>query len=285
LASQLSNFISTLFGAGGSSILSFSCQDGKVVWKVSLPLAESSCFPINPGEGYINYLGRVFSQNIMAYMGNWRPTTSYCKNFLVKHDGVLWIALQDVPAGVVPAEGAFWTEFLQAGTAGTDGWSPVFALVADGSAREVLQVVDWVGGDGVKPATGMYVGSGGFTFDISLAVNLRGADGAPGINGTNGVDGRDGQDGRDGADGIYPVSTVSVAFVQPAANANVQIQIGNTGWMVVGQPIFITSGGFYEVVSINSPVLVTVKNLGSSQNAAPGTTISAGVGVAIGAFV
>lgn len=272
LASQLANFISTLFGSGNNSILRFECVNGKVAWIVDLSLAESPCFPIEAGEGYISYLGRIFGENVMAFMGEWSPTATYCKNFQVRYNDVLWIALQDVPVGTVPSEGAYWTEYLAAGTSGYDGWTPVLALVADGS-RTVVQVIDWVGGEGTKPTAGLYVGPSGFVVDAADATNVKGADGTNGTNGTNGTD------------GIYPVSILSVSFTQPTSGSNVQITTNQTGWMVVGQPIFITVGGFYEVVSIDSPTLVTIKNLGASVNAAPGTTVTAGVGIAIGAFI
>jgi len=90
------------------------------------------------------------------------------------------------------------------GTDGNDGWSPVFAVASDG-ARRVLQVSDWVGGEGTKPTTGQYVGSTGLTSTIGDAVDVRGpagADGTNGIDGTNGTNGTNGADGADGADGV-----------------------------------------------------------------------------------
>lgn len=59
------------------------------------------------------------------------------------------------------------------GLTGNKGWSPAFAIVSDG-ARRVLQVDDWVGGEGVKPATGDYVGATGLTPTIGDAVDIRG---------------------------------------------------------------------------------------------------------------
>lgn len=47
------------------------------------------------------------------------------------------------------------------GPAGAKGWSPVFAGELDG-VRTLLRVMDWVGGEGTKPAAGMYVGPAGF---------------------------------------------------------------------------------------------------------------------------
>lgn len=63
------------------------------------------------------------------------------------------------------------------GLDGDDGWTPVFAVVADG-ARYVQQVVDWTGGTGAKPVTGQYVGPAGFVSSIGDAVNIRGASGS-----------------------------------------------------------------------------------------------------------
>lgn len=65
------------------------------------------------------------------------------------------------------------------GDQGDPGWSPVFAIVNDGT-RRVLQVSDWVGGAGTKPATGEYVGASGLTGTIGSAVDIRGPTGAAG---------------------------------------------------------------------------------------------------------
>lgn len=74
-----------------------------------------------------------------------------------------------------------WTVNLAGGigTAGDNGWSPTFAVVTDG-ARRVLQVVDWQGGTGTKPATGLYVGATGLVADIAQGVDIRGSVGAAG---------------------------------------------------------------------------------------------------------
>ena len=62
---------------------------------------------------------------------------------------------------------------------GDDGWSPLFAIATDGE-RRVLQVSDWAGGEGTKPATGEYAGSAGLVANIADAINIRG----PGGSGT-----------------------------------------------------------------------------------------------------
>lgn len=59
------------------------------------------------------------------------------------------------------------------------GWSPVIKAVQDGADRCVLQIVDWTGGVGVKPAVG-YIGLTGVVPTAGEAVNIQGANGADG---------------------------------------------------------------------------------------------------------
>ncbi len=56
------------------------------------------------------------------------------------------------------------------------GWSPILAVVADG-LRRVVQVADWVGGVGPKPAVGSFLGAAGFVADVADATDVRGATG------------------------------------------------------------------------------------------------------------
>lgn len=65
------------------------------------------------------------------------------------------------------------------GDPGYDGWSPVFAVVAD-SDRRVLQLTGWTGGTGTTPTDhiGEYVGSDGFKPNIADGVDIRGTAGA-----------------------------------------------------------------------------------------------------------
>jgi|GEM_PF-5502762 len=65
------------------------------------------------------------------------------------------------------------------GPKGDKGWSPRLAIATDG-ARRVHQVVDWVGGEGTKPATGQYVGAAGLVATIGDAVDVRGPEGDKG---------------------------------------------------------------------------------------------------------
>jgi len=81
-----------------------------------------------------------------------------------------------------------WSIYLSGPAgAGDKGWSPILAIVTDavnldgdGNSRRVHRIVDWVGGEGTKPATGDYLGPAGPVSDIASAVNIRGAAGAPG---------------------------------------------------------------------------------------------------------
>jgi len=69
------------------------------------------------------------------------------------------------------------------GAKGDRGWAPKFALVTD-AARRVLQLVGYVGGEGVAPIANLneYVGPAGYTPALAVAVDVRGA---AGTNGTN----------------------------------------------------------------------------------------------------
>jgi hypothetical protein len=72
------------------------------------------------------------------------------------------------------------------GALGSNGWTPVLAIASDG-ARRVLQVVDWAGGEDIKPAVGQYVGAGStLVADIADAVDIRGTQGAQGPQGDPG---------------------------------------------------------------------------------------------------
>ena len=66
---------------------------------------------------------------------------------------------------------------------GPQGWSPSLAVVADG-ARSVLQVIDWVGGEGAKPTVTGYIGATGIVATATLAVDIRGSIGATGPGNT-----------------------------------------------------------------------------------------------------
>lgn len=79
------------------------------------------------------------------------------------------------------------------GDPGYNGWTPRFAVATDGN-RRVLQLVDYFGGSGTAPTTGVgqYVAASGFVSNISAATDIRGAQGIQGTAGTNGTNGANG---------------------------------------------------------------------------------------------
>ncbi len=92
------------------------------------------------------------------------------------------------------------------------------------------------------------------------------------------VPGSPGKPGTNGNSGVNAFSIVDTAgFIVPAASASVSVPITDTGaWMVVGQPVFIQTAGFYQVASGVSAGSISLTNLGLAGNAIPGTAIAAG---------
>jgi len=60
------------------------------------------------------------------------------------------------------------------GPEGNDGWTPVLSGELDGT-RTLIKVVDWTGGEGTKPAVGMYLGTTGYVATKALAFNFNAA--------------------------------------------------------------------------------------------------------------
>lgn len=67
---------------------------------------------------------------------------------------------------------------------GDNGWSPIFGLVVVSPIRVVMELVDWVGGEGLKPVLDpgvsppdparWYIGPAGLTLTESIAINIMG---------------------------------------------------------------------------------------------------------------
>lgn len=94
--------------------------------------------------------------------------------------------------------------------------------------------------------------------------------GAKGDRGTNGFN---------GTAGANAYTTLTLSFVVPAVSGNVTVVVGSTAWMAVGQPVFISSAGTYQVAAINDATDVVLTNLGYPSNAAPTVVIAAGQGI------
>lgn len=98
----------------------------------------------------------------------------------------------------------------------------------------------------------------------------------PVVENIPGPQGDAGNDGADGEDGIDAFTLLTSSFIQPAVNANVVVNVGNSDWLAVGQPVFVGTGGFYEVIALPTPTSVTLENLGYADNAPPTTVIANG---------
>lgn len=95
-----------------------------------------------------------------------------------------------------------------------------------------------------------------------------------GIKGDTGATGAAGTAGTAGATGVNAFTRIG-AFTQPAVNAAATAAVLNNTWMSVGQVIFIPSGGYYSVTTLNANGTgLTITNLGYTGNATPGTVIN-----------
>jgi hypothetical protein len=71
------------------------------------------------------------------------------------------------------------------GDAGANGWTPILALEKSGQ-KELLTVIDWIGGTGAKPPTGYVTREATLSDSKGDAVNLRGTKGKDGEDGSSG---------------------------------------------------------------------------------------------------
>lgn len=84
------------------------------------------------------------------------------------------------------------------------------------------------------------------------------------------------------ANGINSYSFTTSNFTQPASGSNVTVAISETSWMTDNQIVFVTSGGYYQVISVGSSISATLKNLGYTGNASSSSTITSGARVSPG---
>lgn len=150
------------------------------------------------------------------------------------------------------------------GTDGDNGWSPTFAIVAD-DGRRVLQVVDWQGGEGTKPPTGLFVGPSGLVANIAQGVDIRGPQGP--LSG-----------------GIPDLNDVVLTDLQ----INEILAFDGANW--VNQPIVAAvGGGTDQLFYLNDTNATTNYTLQSGRNAMsagpitidPSVTITVPAGVAL----
>lgn len=94
------------------------------------------------------------------------------------------------------------------GETGDSAWMPSFRVVIDavnldseGQTRDVLEIYDWFGGEGIKPTITGFLGASGIVANIVNGVNIRGSRGAVGETGEKGDKGDKGDKGEMG-DGL-----------------------------------------------------------------------------------
>lgn len=83
---------------------------------------------------------------------------------------------------------------------------------------------------------------------------------SPVVSQVPGPAGAAGAAGAAGTNGKNCFTTVGLSYVQPSIGATVQITVVDTSWMAVGEAIFIQTGGYYLIVSVDSTNLVTISN-------------------------
>src|SRR5205807_4788806 len=52
--------------------------------------------------------------------------------------------------------------------------------------------------------------------------------------------------------GTDAYTTTTANFTQPAVSSTVSVSVGATGWMAVGQYLYVNTGGYYTVSSITN---------------------------------
>lgn len=93
------------------------------------------------------------------------------------------------------------------------------------------------------------------------------------------VPGVAGDPGASGADGINAFTATTTNTTIPAVNSNVSVNVLNSDWMAIGELVFLSDGtdfGTFQVVTITSQTVVSLKFLGYPLDAAPGAIIGSG---------
>ncbi len=93
-----------------------------------------------------------------------------------------------------------------------------------------------------------------------------------------GVPGADGAPGTDGTNGVSAFTTTTDDFVIPPADGTtpVTVEVADTSWMAVGEPLFIPGGLFFLVSAIVDSTHVQVVYPAWEANVNAGNTITTG---------
>ena len=97
----------------------------------------------------------------------------------------------------------------------------------------------------------------------STTVNVAGPAGAAGAAGSS------------GAAGSNAYTTTGADFEMPAVSATVAVTVADASWMSVGQAVYVSGGGYFEVTAKASATAITLKNLyAAPTNVAATTTVT-----------
>lgn len=99
-----------------------------------------------------------------------------------------------------------------------------------------------------------------------------------------GSKGETGAAGTNGSDGTNAVTALTLAFTMPAIAGTDTADVGDSTWMVVGQPLFVETLGTLEVTAKPAATQVTLENLGYNGNAPAGTVAAPAALVAPGGW-
>jgi len=129
------------------------------------------------------------------------------------------------------------------GIQGYAGWSPVLAVVSNGSGGYVYQVSAWIGGAGAAPTAGQYVGASGFVSTAAAAVNVQGPQGVQGPSGTLTIGGV--TTGAAGSSAqVTNIGTAQAAVLEITIPQGLQGIQGYAGWSPVFAAVSNGSGGY-----------------------------------------
>jgi hypothetical protein len=91
---------------------------------------------------------------------------------------------------------------------------------------------------------------------------------------TIGFPGSNGSNGAPGSPGGNAYTAATSGFVQPFVGIGVSVDVVDSSWMVSGQIVYHSIGGYYQVMSVNSPTNVTIDNLDYPGNITIGSPVS-----------
>lgn len=93
----------------------------------------------------------------------------------------------------------------------------------------------------------------------------------------------------DGTDGINAFTVTTADFTMPTYLGTEIIEVENSSWAAIGQPVYVEGTGFFAVTAITDATHLTLMNLDDNagayaDNATPGTPISFPVAVSPGGW-